>query len=107
MLFVARLPASDGGWCCFARRRTIMETPGDDQVNQDAYWRLKDTIARTYPPGRFVAIAGGQIVGDAAEFLELHTALLKAGYEPRRVIVVQAGVEYPRKVTLFLVEGSK
>jgi hypothetical protein len=37
-----------------------MERSEDRQLNQAAYRQLRSFIQKTYPPGRFVAISGGQ-----------------------------------------------
>jgi hypothetical protein len=77
----------------------------DDELNQAAYRRLEASINATYPHGQFVAIAGGEIVGDAAEFMALHQALREAGRDPRRVMIVQAGQVYPEKLTILALEA--
>lgn len=73
----------------------------DRAANHAAYRRLKETIARAYKPGRFVAIAGGQIVADADGFDELRSRLAAVGKDSAEVLVVQAGVEYPETAVLF------
>lgn len=45
-----------------------MDPDQENQLNQSAYRQLQGLIARTYPPGRFVAISGGRIVADAETF---------------------------------------
>lgn len=70
-------------------------------VNQAAYRRLRDQIRREFPPGRFVGIAGGQVVADASTFKELDAALTRMGFASPDVLVVQAGVDYPEKATIF------
>jgi len=69
--------------------------------NSAAYSRLKETIARTYPHGWFVGIADEHIIGAAADFRGLESLLRTQGIDPRRVLVVQAGVDYPEYVTIF------
>jgi hypothetical protein len=69
--------------------------------NSAAYSRLKETISRTYPHGWFVGIADEQVVGAAADFRALESILHAQGKDPRRVLVVQAGVDYPEYVTIF------
>jgi hypothetical protein len=73
----------------------------EHQLNQDAYTRLKDTIKSSYPFGRFVAIAGGQIVGDADEFMKLYDFLKASGRDPAQVMIIQAGHEYLEKAIIF------
>jgi hypothetical protein len=63
------------------------------EKNRRAYRRLKPTIDRDYPTGRFVAIAGGKIAGDAARFEELDRMLDEMGLGPEEALVVQAGVD--------------
>ena len=72
-----------------------------DNQDQAAYRRLKGTINQTYPPGRYVAISGGQIVADSDRFAELDSLLKAQGRDPTKVLVVQAGVEYPENETIF------
>jgi hypothetical protein len=73
-----------------------------EQVNQAAYHRLRDTINKTYPQGRYVAISDGQIIADANSFEELNTKLHELGNDSPEVLVVQAGVDYPETVTIFV-----
>jgi hypothetical protein len=72
------------------------------QLNQDAYRRLKNMINQSYSSGRFVAISGGQIAGDADSFREIKTLLKARGKDPAQVLIVQAGVEYPEYATIFV-----
>ena len=72
-----------------------MEDSLENDPNWVQYRRLKPTIDQQYPPGRFVAIDDGAIVGDADDFLELHNALKQQGKDSRDILVVQAGVDYP------------
>jgi len=69
--------------------------------NQAAYRHLRSSINQTYPAGRYVAIAGGQIVADAASFEELDTMLHRMGQHSTDVLVVQAGIDYPEAVVIF------
>jgi len=62
---------------------------------------LSSFIQNTYPPGRFVAISGGQIIGDAARFEELDSILHQMGNHSPDVLVVQAGKQYAETVTIF------
>ena len=78
-----------------------MDRVKDRKENQETYRRLKETINQTYSKGRFIAISKGQIVGDARDFDELQAQLKAAGQDPFRVLIVQAGVEYPDKVVIF------
>jgi hypothetical protein len=70
-------------------------------LNHTAYQGLKATINRTYPRGRFVALHGGQIVADAADFGELGAMLIAQGKNPAEALVVQAGVDYPETAVIF------
>jgi hypothetical protein len=69
--------------------------------NNAAYRRLKETIARTYPSGWFVGITDDQVVSAAADFRALESLLRDQGKDPRRVLVVQSGVDYPEYVTIY------
>jgi hypothetical protein len=70
-----------------------MTAPDERELNQAAYRRLKEEIDRTYARGQFVALAGGRIVADSADILELHSRLKAAGLHTPDVMVVQAGVD--------------
>ncbi|MCI0638970.1 MAG: hypothetical protein L0Y72_31785 [Gemmataceae bacterium] len=74
---------------------------GQDESNQSAYRRLKETINQTYPKGWFVGIAGEQIIGAAESFPELERSLRARGKDPRTVLVVEAGVDVPEFVTIL------
>jgi hypothetical protein len=69
--------------------------------NNAAYLRMKETIKQTYPHGWFIGIADDRIVGAAATFRDLETQLRTQGIDPRAVLVIEAGVEYPEYVTIF------
>ena len=73
----------------------------DRAANHAAFRRLKENIAHTYKPGRFVAIAGGRIAADADGFNELRTRLAALGNDSPDVLVVQAGVDYPETAVIF------
>jgi hypothetical protein len=73
----------------------------EHERNSAAYIRLKEMLARTCPHGWFVGIAEEQVVGAAAEFRALESILRLQGRDPRRVMVVQAGVDFPEYVTIF------
>jgi hypothetical protein len=70
--------------------------------NNAGYLRMKETIKQTYPHGWFVGIADGNIVGGAATIRDLEVQLRAQGIDPRRVLVIEAGVEYPEYVTIFI-----
>jgi hypothetical protein len=67
-----------------------------------AYQRLKETIRETYPQGWFVAIAQNRIVAASADFRELKGLVRAEGFDPRSVLIVEAGVSYPDFVDIFL-----
>jgi len=66
------------------------------------YQRLKESIRQTYPHGWFVAIADDRILAAAADFWELKRRVIAEGFDPRNVLVVEAGVSYPDHVDIFL-----
>ncbi len=70
--------------------------------NQASYRRLKETITKTYPRGWFVAIGNDRVLGAAADFREVVACLRAQGIDPRRVLVVEAGVDYPEHLTIFV-----
>ncbi len=75
------------------------------RVNQATYRRLRATLDRTYPAGRFVAIDSDGVVADDSDFGRLVLALGNAGRNPSRVLIVQAGVEFPETATIFVGTG--
>jgi hypothetical protein len=79
-----------------------MDPTQERTLNQAAYRQLSSFIQKTYPPGRFLAIAGGKIIADAARFEELNAILHQMGNHSPDVLVVQAGVDYPEQVTIFV-----
>jgi hypothetical protein len=56
---------------------------------------MKATIDENYAKGRFLAIGGGRIVADAPSFDELASRVRSLGKNPKEMLIVQAGVEYP------------
>jgi hypothetical protein len=82
-----------------------MDPNQERQINQTAFRQLRQHIQNTYPPGRFVAISEGKIIAEAARFEELNSLLHQMGKHSPDVLVVQAGVEYPETVTIFLPEA--
>jgi hypothetical protein len=78
-----------------------MDPAQERQLNQAAYRRQKDLLDHTYPPGRFLAIAGGQVVADADHLDGLRATLKALGKDPARVLIVQAGAEYPETAVIF------
>jgi hypothetical protein len=79
-----------------------MSTHPESERTDSAYCRLKQTIDTSYPHGWFVAIAGDQIVGASADFHKLESQLRESGKDPRKVLIVEAGVDYPESVTIFI-----
>lgn len=63
--------------------------------NNAAYLRMKETIGQTYPKGWWVGIFDEQVVAAAADIRELQGDLRQKGYDPRRVLHVEAGVDPP------------
>jgi len=78
-----------------------MQSEEERRLNQEAYSRLREEIKQDYPAGRFVAVAGGRVVGDSADFMDLRSQLLAIGLDPRDALIVQAGVEYPEQVIIL------
>jgi hypothetical protein len=68
----------------------------------EAYYHLKDDLKRKYPKGWFVGIADDGIVGAAPTFRDLDFALRAEGKDIRQVLVVEAGVDYPNHVNIFI-----
>ncbi|MBP3957317.1 hypothetical protein J8F10_18895 [Gemmata sp. G18] len=64
-------------------------------VNETAFPRLKPTIDATYPPKQFVAIAGGKIVTDDANFDKLREKLHALGIDLWDALIERAGDDTP------------
>src|SRR5215207_3672206 len=65
-------------------------------VNEAAFPTLKPVIDASYPPKQFVAIAGGKIVADDADFDKLQEKLAALGIERMEALVERAGDPVPR-----------
>jgi hypothetical protein len=79
-----------------------MNAPTNNVGSDSAYRPLKQSIDSTYPPGWFVAIAENQVVAVSPDFHELEAKLRAQGKDPRNVLVVEAGVDFPEYVTVFI-----
>ena len=64
-------------------------------VNEAAYHALKPAIEANYPPKQFVAIAGGKIVADDADFERLQEKLAGLGIGRMEALVDRAGDPVP------------
>ena len=60
-------------------------------INQAAVVKLKPEIDANYPPKQFVAIAGGKIVADDADFDRLGEKLVALGIDPIDSLIDRAG----------------
>lgn len=65
-------------------------------INEAAFPHLKPVIEANYPPKQFVAIAGGRIVADDADFNALRAKLGALGIDMRDCLVDRAGDPIPR-----------
>lgn len=66
-------------------------------VNLAAFYELRNEIDANYPPKQFVAIAGGKIVADDADFFKLQEKLAALGLsgDPMSVLVERVGDPRP------------
>ena len=71
-------------------------------ANQRALRRLRGLLDATYPPGHFVAIGDGRVIGQAASFAELEAQLRAMGRARGESLVVEVGAEPPEPVQIFL-----
>jgi hypothetical protein len=76
----------------------------ENAVNQAAYLRLRAEIDENYPNGRFVALGGGQIIGDAESVEAMLAKLTELGWEPLKTMVVEAGDETPDYIEILPLE---
>ena len=70
-------------------------------VNQAAFPALEPVIEANYPPKQFVAIAGGKIVADDADFDKLGEKLIALGIDPMHSLVDRVGEPMPEYVELL------
>src|SRR5262245_35333494 len=80
-------------------RRPDMTREEHYAVNMAAYYVLKETIDSKYPPKQFVAIAGGKIVADDADFGKLQEKLAALGIGRMEALVDRSGDPVPRAPT--------
>ena len=73
-----------------------MSTDLEQTLNLAGYERLKSELSAKYPRGRFVGIANGAIVADAASLAELISRVRALGLDPKQVLAVQAGIDAPQ-----------
>jgi hypothetical protein len=78
-----------------------MNSPRESEEDRLAYLRVKKAVDENYPRGWFAAISGDQILAASADFHELESMLRAQGKDPREVLVVESGVDYPEYVTIF------
>ena len=70
--------------------------------SETGYRQLKQEIDASYARGWYVAIADDQILAASADFHELERMLQAEGKDRRDVLVVEAGVDYPEHLTIFI-----
>lgn len=70
-------------------------------INQAAAAKLKPMIDSNYPSRHFVAIAGGKIVADDADFDQLLAKLRRTGIEVMDTLIERAGDETPDYVNII------
>jgi hypothetical protein len=73
-----------------------------ESAAQVEYERLKQEIDHRFPAGRFVAIEAGNVIADGVSHRELVERLAVQGKSPQGVLIVQAGVEYPKSAIILL-----
>jgi len=79
-----------------------MDAVQDSDQRMAAYRRLKPSIDQGHPKGTFVAIANDRIIATAASFDSILDSIRDTGRDPRQVLVIQAGIDYPDYVTIFM-----
>jgi len=77
----------------------VSQQNGNSSAEQ--YAAAKREIDRRYPAGQFVAIEDGQAVADAETHRMLVEKLQAQGQNPKGLLIVQAGVDYPRSAIIF------
>jgi hypothetical protein len=71
----------------------------NDAMNE--YRTTKRQIDDQFPVGRFVAVEKGTIVADAESHRQLVERLIAQGKSPKDMLIVQAGVDYPKAAIIF------
>ena len=71
------------------------------ETNEQAFRRMKMAIDARFPAGHWIAFDGGQVIADAPSAQELRPLLIEAGKNPRDVLVVEAGADYPQFATIL------
>ncbi len=77
------------GISSFHRKLNGTAMNSNQEKNRVAFQEAKRDLSKWYPPGRFFAFDGGQIVADAASFDELTEALAAIGKNRPDVFVVR------------------
>jgi hypothetical protein len=68
---------------------------------REQYEEVKQEIDSRFPPGRYVAVENGAILADGETHAELDEALAGLGRSPQGLLIVQAGVDYPKEATIL------
>ena len=81
---------------------------GDENGNSAAneFESLKADIDRRFPQGRFVAVEDDRIFADAETLRKLVETLTAMGKNPQQMLVVQAGVDYPKSAVILTGSGG-
>ncbi len=66
------------------------------------YGELKMEIDSRFPSGSFVAVESGQVIADAESHRQLVQKLDAMSKSPKIMLIVQAGVEYPKSAIILL-----
>jgi hypothetical protein len=69
----------------------------------EQYMRLKQHLDQSFPTGRFVAVELGKVIADAESHRQVVAKLRSQGKSPNGILIVQAGIEYPKSAVIFLV----
>ena len=67
---------------------------------------LKADIDRRFSQGRFVAVEDDRIFADAETLRKLVEKLTAMGKSPQQMLVVQAGVDYPKSAVILAGNGG-
>ena len=69
--------------------------------DSDRVVRVKAAIDLEFPAGRFVAVQGERVVADAESHARLVDVLQSKSLSPKDLMILQAGVEYPKTAIIF------
>jgi hypothetical protein len=78
-----------------------MDVKEERTLNQGAFQRSIHQLAQHYGKGRILAFSQGEVIADADSFREMQDLLKAMGKDSTRILLVQAGTDYPETAVIF------